>query len=259
MAKRMALVPADMMGHIKEAPMLTQITALDREMGSILNNKGLSTDMKFRQYQDALQRYQMLLHERDKPAVPPPPIDNQKLPKELLLRDVPNQKKKKAKLLFDFIENIPELSVTRRNEIQINGETIENSNIVDIFADLTLDRQRVAPLRGFREFVTLLQRHNVPLEAIGNRRRREALLTPAPPSAASTPASRQRGTPGSTPASTPGSRGSAGRRRQRQASIGSDDGSPRPRHSRRISRQVGPRQNYARINRGAPIPYWDNL
>ncbi len=257
MAKKMALVPADMLGQIKEAPLLTQISNLDRGMGSILQNKQLSTDAKFHQYQDALQRFQMLQHERDRPASVP---KETKLPKELLL-DVPAQKKKKARILFDFIENIPELDVNRRNEVIISGETIENSNIVDLFAALTLDRQEQP--RGFQEFSALLRRNNVPMEAIGNRQRLNILtparvVTPVVGSAASTPSTagrrRRPGTPASAAASTPST---AGRRRVEYVDRSpSPQPQPQPhRRSNRLHARIGPQRNYAAMNRGSPIPW----
>lgn len=169
----MSLVPTDMLGHMQATPILTQLSTLDNDMSAILKNKDLPTDAKFRQYQGALQRYQMLVRKRDKV----PRVEKKKsLPKDQLL-DMPNYRKGKANILYQFIENIPELTVNERNEIQINGKTIQNSNIVDIFAALTLDRKMETPPRGFQEFFELLRRHNVPLEAIGNQRWRNELTS----------------------------------------------------------------------------------
>ena len=225
MAKKMALVPAEMLNQLKDAPLMTQMSALDEDMGKILQHKQMSTDLKFRRYQDALQRYQGFVTERDAPSRPPPPPPetfDANISKDLLLPGIPQQKMRNAKLLADFIKNIPELSVTDRNEIRINGETIANSNIIDLFADLTRDRRGGPPPRGMHEFVTLLQNHNVPMEAIGNHKRRETIEMSPP---------RNRRRRQSSPEFTP----------QRQSS--------------RIAHQ-GPRRNYKTMHDGTP---WERL
>ena len=61
----MALVPADMLGQIREAPLLTHMSQIDKEMNNIVQNNEMSTDMKFKMYQDALRKYHVLTHERD--------------------------------------------------------------------------------------------------------------------------------------------------------------------------------------------------
>ena len=237
MARKMALIPAEMLGQMKETPLIMQMSALDQDMGQILQNKQLSTDMKFLKYQDALQRYHIMVNDRDKPVhqvqAPPEQATARKIPRELLLRSIPQQKLRNAKLLADFIETIPELSVSERNEIQINGATIENSNIIDLFSDLTRDRRGGPIPRGHDRFVALLHDHNVPLEAIGNQRRRETFNTPVS-STANTPTSNNR-------------------RRHRQPSLDSIDELITPRQSRRLVQQ-GPKRNFAQMHRG-----WQNL
>ena len=228
----MTLVPADMLGQIREMPLITHMSNLDLEMDKILQDKQLPMEQKFRQYQTALYRYQVSQHERDKPKIKEqlPVVESKRFPKEQLLADVPRQKQRNARLLVEFIENIPELSLTDKNEIRINNETIPNSNIIDLMADLTRDRREGPPPRGFQEFSALLHEHNVPLEAIGNRKRRETM------------------TPQMSETNTPV------RRHRRQESL--DDETPIiERKSSRIAK-LGPRQNYASIERGQR---WDRL
>ena len=206
-AKRMALVPADMLGQIREAPLLTHMSQIDKEMNNIVQNNEMSTDMKFKMYQDALRKYHVLTHERDNQthiAEQQPPLaaaaaaqpgaaaarsaaaartpGAKRVPTDALLRDLPKQKKKNAKLLMEGLERMPELSLSDKNEIRINGDTIENSNIYDLVSDLTRDRKHnVPPPRGHQQLMTLIRQHNLPMLAIGNQQRRNALYTPPSP------------------------------------------------------------------------------
>ena len=161
----MALVPVP--------PLVTQISTLDQEMSNILENKQLSTDVKFHRYQDALQRYKIMSTDRE---VPKKEESKTALPN--LLRDIPTQKKRKAKILYEFLETLPEFGINDKNEIIIGDHVIGNSNIVDVFADLALDRRTNELPRGSQQLVTHLKKHNVPLEAIGNASRRELFEEP---------------------------------------------------------------------------------
>ena len=227
----MTLIPSDMMVQMKETPLIAHMSMLDLEMDKILKDNQLPMDQKFRQYQTALYRYHISQQERDKPTLPlVTEPTHKRFPKDQLLSDIPQQKRRNAKLLIEFIENIPELSLTDKNEIQINGKTVLNSNIVDLFADLSRDRKDGPPPRGYDELMTVLNRHNIPLEAIGNRRRRDTMI----PDDVTTPAKRQR---------------------RRQSSL--EDEEPPLTIERKSSRIAkGRRKNYAVMARGQP---WEPL
>ena len=227
----MTLIPSDMLGQMKETPLIVHMSMLDSEMDKILKDNQLPMDQKFRQYQTALYRYHISQQERDKSALPlVTEPTHKRFPKDQLLADIPQQKRRNAKLLVEFIENIPELSLSDKNEIQINGETVLNSNIVDLFADLTRDRRDGPTPRGYDELMTLLNRHNIPLEAIGNRQRRDRMM----PEEVRTPEKR---------------------RRRRQSSLDYEE--PPPTTERKSSRIAqGQRKNYAAMARGQP---WEPL
>ncbi len=178
MAKKMALVPLDLVSHTEDAPLLNQLASLDNEMKSILlENTG--NDLKLRKYQDALRKYQQLTESRtakkDPPPQPPPVTEPEvreaALPREQIIRNMPAQKQRSAKILLDFMGTIPELEVSNQNEIIINGNTVRHSNIHDLVSDLTRDKKG-APPRGHPELARLLKAHNVPLEAIGSQHRK---------------------------------------------------------------------------------------
>ena len=172
----MALVPMDFASHTKEAPLLNQLSSLDKEMQMVLSDSA-STDVKFKKYQDAIRRYQHFTDVRDE-KVPVPPTNTRReeqilpaLPAQQIIRNMPNQKQRSARILLDFLGNIPELGISNNNEIIIDGNTVKNSNIHDLVSDLTRDTRSARP-RGSNEFTQLLRAKNVPLEAIGSSRRK---------------------------------------------------------------------------------------
>lgn len=165
----------DFVAQTKEAPLLNQLSTLDKEMETVLKDSG-STDLKFRKYQDALRRYQHLTNVRDegKIAAPQRIVEDEilpSLPAQQIIRNMPNQKQRSAKILLDFLATLPELAISDNNEIIIDGNSVKNSNIHDLVADLTRDKLGDPP-RGFNEFFKLLKRRNVPMEAIGSQRRK---------------------------------------------------------------------------------------
>ena len=257
MAKRMTLIPADMLGQMQQMPVLSHLSALDTDMNRILLDKHLSTDVKFKHYQDALQRYHMGLQPPPLPQQPATqPVETESVaaapklfPKQQLLVNIPKQKQRSAKMLAEFIENIPELSFTAKNEIRINNETIPNSNIVDLFGDLSRDRQ-VGPLPyGYRQFTELLNEYNVPLEAIGNRKRCDSI---AQRRAEGTPLLERRLSDFEEPFTPHDRQLDEVRRRRRMHPVPIDEEELEgtPRQSKRLQQRNGSRKDYRKLNSG---------
>ena len=256
----MTLIPADMLGQMQEMATLSHMSALDSDVNRILQDKYLSTDVKFKHYQDALQRYQMGSQPRAMPPLPPPaathPVEAvNNFPKQQLLANIPKQKQRSAKMLADFIENIPDLSLTAKNELRINNETIPNSNIVDLFGDLTRDHQADPVPRGYEQFTELLNAYNVPLEAIGNRKRRESIAQIAMPVAVEADRKRQssksnKRQPALEEMPALRKKEEAVRRRRMQPVVIDEELEGTPRKSNRLQQQSGSKKNYAKINRG---------
>ena len=255
MAKRMALVPMDIMNQMKEMPLLNQLSNLDKEMESILRDTAASNDMKFLKYQDTLRRYQQLTDVRDQPLQPIQPVQSHPvnrekvtLPSEQIIRNMPVQKQRSAKILLDFLATVPELSVNDRNEIVIDGNVVRKSNIHDLVSDLTRDQRGPTP-RGFNELAHTLKTHNVPLMAIGSTRRRNTFAG-EPPSSVSSKRSRQPSNMRTLSIEDFPSH---------SAPIDDDDewevSKPRKK-SRRVSAQ-GPQQNYAKVQKGYGL--WENV
>ena len=230
MAKRMALVPMDMVSQMKDAPLLGQLSALDKEMEDILRET-TSNDLKLRKYQDALRRYHQLTDIRDEtPVKQTITVEEEEvpaIPHQQIIRNMPAQKQRSAKILLDFLETMPELSVNDRNEISIHGKLVKNSNIHDLVSDLTRDT-RGRPPKGLNELTRALKVRNVPLTAIGSSHRKTLFTEEEPTSSMSSIV---------LPSIAPSVRS--------RRPLSSED-FEMPRKSPRISRQ-GPRQNFAHM------------
>ena len=255
MAKRMALVPLEMagtdyyqrMGQVQEAPLLNKLAGLDAEMGNILRDASMSDDLKFKKYQDALRRYQHfsdVRDERPKQQQLPDPI--QSSASQQIIGNMPRPKQRSARILLDFMDRIPELSVNARNEIAINDNVIKHSNVHDLVSDLTRDKKGPKPI-GYKELAQLLKDHNIPMDAIGssfrkNAFRQDEIIEPLPsvrPSISKHMPSRPLSNDDFAPGASTHSRFNV-------LDNLDDDNEPKKRKSRRISIQ-GPRTNYASL------------
>ena len=264
MAKRMALVPFEMagadyyqrMGQVQEAPLLSKLAGLDQEMGNILRDSNMSNDLKFRKYQDTLRRYQHFTDVRDEKPRQQLPVTDTTLPSQQIVQNMPKPKQRNARVLLDFMDSIPELSVNDRNEIVIDGNVIRHSNFHDLVSDLTRDKKGPQPT-GFDELAHLLKEHNVPMDAIGSVHRKNALrqdeeLRPLP-SVRSSVSRHTLSRPLSNDDFNPGA---STHSRFNVLEDLDDDNEPVPkkRKSKRISNQ-GPRNNYGRKNEFS----WDTV
>ena len=158
--------------HVGKPPKIYPENALDVDMETILQNKKTGTGEKYRQYMDVLQRQRIKNYKKEHPQIKynrkkasEPMIRNMK---EKLINNVPRWKRDKAKQLYDFIVQIPQLSINEYDEIEINGERIENSNITQLFVDMSSDVYRNESLPGQTQFMDLLIRNGISSDVIGN-------------------------------------------------------------------------------------------
>ena len=156
-------------------------SALDSDMSAILQDKNLSIDVKYAKYQDAIIRHRMSSYQRQYPQQvykrPRTIHDSVEMDVEKLLRSIPEQKKKSARMLINFLTALPQFSVNGQNEIQLNGETIENTNIIELLREFSIDRKTmpISPPKGYHQFMDLLIQSNVTPEAIGSERHRQQM------------------------------------------------------------------------------------
>lgn len=200
MAKRMMLVPfIDQKGgalrpyisqpswefHVGKPPNVYPENALDTDMNTILKNTKTKTAEKYKQYQDAIQRRRIKSYKKDHP--PKRYIQKRfgsvtiKALKEKLINNVPRWNRDKAKKLYDFILKIPQLSINEYDEILINDERIENSNIVDLFVDMSSEVFKNESLPGQEQFMNLLIRNGISVDVIGNSAYQRRVIEQIPP------------------------------------------------------------------------------
>ncbi len=213
MVKKMALVPADLalqfQQHTPGAPTINQLSDLDTEMKTILDDGSMSTALKYKRYYNTLHRYEALkenteqeptpvtIHERPPPKVAREsgyaPIDETEI-----LETLPITQRRGARLLMKYIQRNPDLDWNGAREMVYKGTRVPNSNIFDLVSDMSRNRRNVTPPPGWEQFTAALMGANVPQNAVGNKRRWEYIsrryngdASATPPAAATTPRRRR--------------------------------------------------------------------
>lgn len=166
--KRMMLVPPQNL----PSPLASKLSRLDAEMKDVLNKADLDDETKLSAYSQVLSRYLSARAQYARPT-PIPIVDvptSSPAAVEIQLDAIPKQYQKKAQLLIDHIRKSPHLGWNQRNEVVINGESLTNTNILDLVDDLVRPKTKRNP-RGIQDFVRELKKANVPQTLINNRRR----------------------------------------------------------------------------------------
>jgi hypothetical protein len=81
---------------------------------------------------------------------------------------VPSVFKKKAERLLHHLKQNPELSWNDRGEISVQGQTIKNSNLIDLVNDVLRQRKNIPQPTGWENFAAALSQTNVPQDLIGH-------------------------------------------------------------------------------------------
>ena len=187
MAKKMALIPADMAFQMQQqpysssAPAYNQLSLLDSQMKAILDNTTLSPEQRLQQYHNNLRRFEEIQNVEQpvpvrfiKQTQPEKEVaDAPKLPAtdSELLGTLSKTKRRGAKLLLDYLKHNPTIKWNDANELVYKGHRIPNSNFYDLVRDFSEDSIQQSPVRGWKEFSEALAQQNVPEAAIGNRKR----------------------------------------------------------------------------------------
>ena len=87
-----------------------------------------------------------------------------------LYEQLPKTSHKKAKTLMNFVNSLPNVSITPNGAVSIDGREIKNSNISNIISDLILNRISKPPV-GAKQLALELKYNNVPIEVITNKNR----------------------------------------------------------------------------------------
>lgn len=188
---KMVMVPEDaytsLVGQQQQLmpPVAMQLSNLDNELKSILNNPSLGVDEKYNSYYRTFNRYS---HLQGKPTVllPEPPREHKQVEQKPemvdnmtstvvvgvpvsekgLLDNLPKIARRRGKLLLEHLKRKEQIQWADTGELLVNDRPVEGSNVTDLFHFFTRDRPSVVPPKGAREFAELLQETNVPVEAV---------------------------------------------------------------------------------------------
>ena len=178
---KMVMVPEDAYSSLVNQqqqlmpPVAMQLSNLDTEMKSILNNPNLSTDQKYDRYFRTFNRYSQLQGRQFYPPsnpLPEEPIVEQG-PKtngfpilDAVVDSLPRVARTRGKLLTHHLKQKKEIQWSDKGELMADGTPIPGSNITDLIHFFTRDRPSVKPPVGAKQFASQLQDTNVPMEAV---------------------------------------------------------------------------------------------
>ena len=187
MARKMMLVPATE-NNLQHQPILSQLSALDQNMKSILDDQFTPPDLKIQKYYAALNQFGSFNTAAKQIPLPVTLADNQKtgvstttaldgrqgqLPvsEKELLDSIPKAKQRNAALLLKYINSNPEISWNSAKELVFQGKRIPQSNIYSLVNDFSRESKHRSPAQGHAELSSALASQNVPREAFGNSTR----------------------------------------------------------------------------------------
>ena len=166
-------------------PVAMQLSSLDMELKSILNNPSLSVDEKHDRYYRTFNRYSQLQgkHFYNPEPMPPPPAVAVPHPPTVLaekgtmttdipvhpavlLNGLPKANRSRGRLLLEHLKHKKEIQWANSGELLADGNAIPGSNITDLLHFFTRNRPTVKPPVGAKEFAGMLQDSNVPKEAV---------------------------------------------------------------------------------------------
>ena len=172
------------------SPIVKTITKLDDEIKEILEDEKLDQHKKILLYSHVLQQYLNTRQnmETSQKIQPITPINlernnSQELSKphedKSILETISSTFKNKAKNLLRFIKN-DRIKWNDNGVVSYNGETMNNSNIIDLVNDVISPRNRVqiqhSQPENWKEFAHALYALNVPKDLIGNPSRRNVSI-----------------------------------------------------------------------------------
>lgn len=186
----MVLVPHDSVARLHDPPTSSpqiKMSALDSEMSHILQKQYVDDSEKWKKYNETLQRYLHFVKEGQKPvsieiaSVPEKEgVGNESLPSSGVRHQVasviPKTYKDQALKIFDYLSVVGSpITWDSQGVVSVKGAHVAHSNIVDLISDLTRHRKNFEPV-GVTKFVEGLAELNIPLELVGNDKRRTAVL-----------------------------------------------------------------------------------
>jgi len=182
--KKMILVPHDSVARLHDTPTSspqTQMSSLDTEMSYIMRKQYADDSEKWKKYNEVLQRYLFFANESRKPleislSVPEGKKQTESSLRQQVMSVVPKTYKAQALRIFDYLsQHGSTVTWDSTGAVTLNGAPVPHSNILELISDLTRFRRHFEPI-GVTTFTQALAQMNIPLDLIGNDRRRAAIL-----------------------------------------------------------------------------------
>ena len=140
-------------------------------MQTILEREDLSEDERLKLYEQSFTRY-LNVYDDYKPrpvAVAPEPVKQDLIDNDIL-ESVPKTMKAKVQLLLKKMKSSPDISWNEKEELKYKGETVQESNVVELVNDVLSKRKYFNP-QGWETFGEALREANVPQDLIGHEDR----------------------------------------------------------------------------------------
>ncbi|KAK3933024.1 Putative uncharacterized transposon-derived protein [Frankliniella fusca] len=182
--KKMILVPHESVARLNDptpSTTVTQLNTLDREMEKIMRKKYADDSLKWKLYNEALQRYLHFNGEQTKPVeISISSVNGEENEttsiREQLAEALPKTYKAAALRLYDYLSRADsKVTWDSSGVVSLNNQPVPHSNIIDLISDLTRSRKNFEPI-GKENFVKALSLTNIPLELIPNEKRRNAII-----------------------------------------------------------------------------------
>ncbi|KAK3925217.1 Torsin-1A-interacting protein 1 [Frankliniella fusca] len=182
--KKMILVPHESVARLNDptpSTTVTQLNTLDSEMENIMRKKYADDSLKWKLYNEALQRYLHFKGEQTKPVqISISSVNGEENEttsiREQLAEALPKTYKAAALRLYDYLSRADsKVTWDSSGVVSLNNQPVPHSNIIDLISDLTRSRKNFEPI-GKENFVKALSLTNIPLELIPNEKRRNAII-----------------------------------------------------------------------------------
>jgi hypothetical protein len=180
-AKKMIIISPEDLQRMQNQPIKSSgrhavsdtVSELDREMLNLLNDKNLSDQDKWNQYQQVLQRYLHFASQKRKPIqlpvvdLIPPNKHNLLSPDELIDTFTKTYKGDVKNLLRHISRRHDKIDWDDNGTLYIDGMAVQNSNIIDLLHDIIRARKATQP-PGWKQLINALKDISTPNEFITN-------------------------------------------------------------------------------------------
>ena len=184
--KKFALVDPDMLKMLQEEhlknqhmaeykvvdPRLNAMSRIDTSISDILKEDKLPEETKANLVTNQLGKF---LHYKNRVQFPHETKWNESNQKNVtkgltggdIAKTVPIKFRKKAEQLAEFLKSSGQVSWTDTGRLVLQGQEVQNTNIVDLINDALRQRKTFTP-PGWENFAKELRRLNAPKELVGN-------------------------------------------------------------------------------------------